>query len=77
MVSLEGYAPLKLPVYYSQSNQTSFRLWVLPLIKDLRRDGSLNLNTVRIYLQEKYSKLIEETMLGYTEEQLTLVGAEA
>jgi len=29
-----------------------------------------------VSLPSKYSKLIEEAMLGYKEEQLTLVGAE-
>ena len=29
-----------------------------------------------VSLPEKYGKLIEEAMLGYKEEQLTLVGAE-
>ena len=57
-----------------------------PVLSAMCQLSTLSLNCIRgyvgyqnsrIYLQEKYSKLIEETLLGYGEEQLTLVGAEA
>lgn len=46
---LTQYLPLSLLRRGGTDNQTSFRLWLLPLIQDLRWNGPLNLNAVGIY----------------------------